>query len=91
MIVFSSGPGLVRAAVGDTVLGTTTLRPGNNALRFRLPRAALDSLRSTSAVRASTSLLTLTSLSSNGTVGAKVARKLVLATPPKPRTAAARH
>jgi len=91
VIVFSSGPGLVRAAVGDTVLGTTTLRPGNNALRFRLPRAALDSLRSTSAVRASNSLLTLTSLSSNGTVGAKVARKLVLATPPKPRTAAARH
>ena len=91
VIVFSSGPGLVRAAAGDTVLGTTTIRAGNNALRFRLPRAALDSLRSTSVVRASTSLLTLTSLSSNGTAGAKVVRKLVLATPPKPRTAAARH
>lgn len=83
LIVFSSGPGLLRAAVGDTVLGTTELRAGNNDVRFRLPRSAVDALRKTSGVRAASSVLTLTSLSTQGATGKTVARKLVVITPPK--------
>ncbi len=91
LIVFSSGPGRLRAAVGETALGTAELRAGNNDVRFRLPPAAVDSLRKALGVRVTSSVLTLTSLSAQGAPGTKVARKLVLVTPPKPRIAAARR
>lgn len=81
LIVFSRGPGLVRAAVGGTVIGVGRLRVGNNDLRFRLPAAVVRSLRSTAGRRASSTRLTLTSLSAQGAVGKTVARKVVVVTP----------
>lgn len=91
LIVFSSGPGLLRAAVGQTDLGTDRLRAGNNDVRFRLPPSALAALRTALTVRAASSVLTLTSVSTQGATGTKLARKLVVITPPKrARTAAPR-
>ncbi len=84
LIVFSSGPGLLRAAVGQTVLGTEELRAGNNDVRFRLPPSAVAAMRKALGVRATTSVLTLTSLSTLGATGTKLARKLVVFTPPTP-------
>lgn len=91
LIVFSSGPGLLRASVGDTVLGTEELRAGNNDVRFRLPPSAVAALRKALSIRAASSVLTLTSVSTQGATGTKVARKLVVTTPPKrARTSALR-
>ena len=91
LIVFSSGPGLLRAGVGQTALGTRVLRAGNNDVRFRLPPSAVAALRTALTVRAGRSVLTLTSLSTQGATGTKLARKLVVTTPPKrARTSALR-
>ncbi len=98
LIVFSSGPGQLRAAVGLTALGSATLRAGNNDLRFRLPASTIAGLRSTSALRAGASLLTLTSFSTQGSPGTTIARTLKLVVPPKavkpkpakPKTSASR-
>ena len=91
LIVFSSGPGLLRAAVGQTDLGTDQLRAGNNDVRFRLPPSAVAALRTALRIRAAGSVLTLTSLSTQGAAGTKLARKLVVITPPKrARTSALR-
>ena len=79
LIVFSSGAGKLQAAAGSTLLGTVALRAGNNDVRFRLPASMVESLRKTSGLRISSSVLTLTSLSTAGAAGAKVARKLAVA------------
>jgi hypothetical protein len=71
LVVFSSGPGQLNAAVGGSELGTRTLRTGNNDLRFTVPRSMLRTL----ATRAS---LKLTSLSPNGHVGATLTRPIRL-------------
>ena len=81
LIVFSSGPGKLRVAVGSTTIGTYSLRPGNNDIRFRLPVKAVQALRSTAKARAAASLLTLTSLSTSGAKGKSVTRRLVISKP----------
>lgn len=81
LIVFASGDGKLQASFGGKVLGTYTLRAGNNDIRFRLPADAVKSLRSVSATRAAQSLLTLTSLSTAGTKGASLTRKVVISKP----------
>lgn len=78
LIVFSSGPGRLEVALGNTRLGTFTLRAGNNDVRFRLPAAAVKALRLTAASRATSSVLRFTSLSTEGTKGATVTRKVAL-------------
>jgi hypothetical protein len=80
LIVFSSGSGLLRAAVAGKALGTAQLRAGNNDVRFKLPVSLVASLRA-----AANRTLTLTSLSASGTAGAVVTRKVaVVAAPKKP-------
>jgi hypothetical protein len=71
LVVFSSGTGKLNAQLGSLSLGTRALRTGNNDLRFTLPRSVTRSL-------AATNRLTFTSVSTNGTRGATVTRKLVL-------------
>jgi hypothetical protein len=83
LLVFASGAGQLRAAVGDLVLGTVTLRAGNNDVRFVLPVATVKSLRKVKGARVSTTeVLTLTSLSLEGTAGQAVTRKLTVVAPP---------
>lgn len=83
LIVFSSGSGRLEARLGGSQLGSVALRAGNNDIRFRLPADTVKALRKTSAAAATGSQLTLTSVSSGGTKGAVVTRKLVLV-PAKP-------
>jgi hypothetical protein len=83
LVVFASGAGQLRAAVGDTVIGTVTLRAGNNDVRLVLP-ATLKAFRRTAGLRAADTTLSLTSLAADGTAGATVARKLVVTEPPAP-------
>ena len=89
LIVFSSGPGMLSAKAGSTNLGTYQLRPGNNDVRFKLPQSLVNALRKPAAA-ASPSLLTLTSLSSNGTAGTTVSRKLAVVKP-APKKASKAH
>ncbi len=88
LIVQSSGEGKLRASLGGTVLGTVTLRAGNNDLRWALPKSLLPGLRRSSAD--STNLLTLTPLSSVGaTAGTPVTRRIsVVQAPVKAKPAA---
>lgn len=88
LIVFSSGPGKLRAAVGGTSLGSAALRPGNNDVSFRLPRSTIDALRRAAGARSASPLLTLTSLSTQGVTGVRVTRRLVVTPSPRPRTRA---
>lgn len=81
LIVFSSGPGTLRAAVGGKTLGTYSLRAGNNDIRFRVSAKTLQALRSTAATRPAKNVLTLTSLSTTGTKGKTITRKLVVSKP----------
>jgi hypothetical protein len=81
-IVYSSGDGKLRAVLGSLHLGTSTLRAGNNDLRFTLPASVINSLRKTSA----SNLLRLTSLSPQGAEGTTVTRRVtVLKAPNKPK------
>jgi hypothetical protein len=70
LVVFSSGQGKLQAQLGASALGTRTLRAGNNDLRFTLPTGIVRTL-------AARNVLTVTSVSSSGTRGATVTRKLV--------------
>lgn len=81
LIVFASGDGKLQASFGNKILGNYTLRAGNNDIRFRLPADAIKSLRSISATRVPQSVLTLTSLSTTGTKGASLTRKVVISKP----------
>ena len=85
LILFASGDGKLQVALGGKVLGVHTLRAGNNQIKFRLPASTVKSLRSTAGKRASASLLTLTSLSTTGTKGASINRKVVITKPPTRR------
>lgn len=78
LIVFSSGSGTLRAAVGSARVGEFALRAGNNDIRFRLPVRTVTALRTTSARRAAGPALSLTSYSTAGTKGATVKRKLAV-------------
>jgi hypothetical protein len=71
LVVFSSGAGKLDGRLGSLSLGSRVLRTGNNDLRFTVPRSVTRSL-------AATTRLTFTSVSTNGTRGATVTRKLVL-------------
>ena len=71
LVVFSSGTGKLDGRLGSLSLGARVLRTGNNDLRFTVPRSVTRSL-------AATTRLTFTSVSTNGTRGATVTRKLVL-------------
>jgi hypothetical protein len=71
IVVFSSGGGKLDAQLGSRSLGTRALRTGNNDLRFTLPRNVTRSL-------AATSRLAFTSVSTTGTRGATITRKLFL-------------
>ncbi len=84
LIVESGSEGTVQAKIGSIVLGTASIRAGNNDVRFKLPAAMLRALRrSASAGR----VLTLTPVSPNGTtIGQAVTRSIsVLAPKVKPR------
>ena len=85
LIVFSSGPGKLRAHVAGNCSGRSQLRAGNNDVRFKLPATSIKALRKTSAVRAKPSLLTLTSLSAAGAKGKSVTRRLTVV-PTKPKS-----
>jgi hypothetical protein len=84
LIVESSGPGAVTAALGSAKLGSGALRAGENDLRFTVPKAMLSSLRRSAGIA---NLLTLTPVSPGGTsVGTPVTRHvLVTVTKPKPK------
>jgi hypothetical protein len=77
LIVFASGEGKLRATIGSLDLGTSTLRAGNNDLRFVLPASLVKSLRRTSA----STMLRLTSLSQQGTEGKTVTRRVTIIKP----------
>jgi hypothetical protein len=78
LIVFSSGPGKLQAKLGNKILGTRALRPGNNDVRFYVPASAVKGLRSVAAVRAPKSLLTLTSFSVSGAKGKSATRRVTV-------------
>ncbi|HLX19977.1 MAG TPA: hypothetical protein VKR23_07480 [Gaiellaceae bacterium] len=79
LIVESSGPGTVNAALGAKVLGSRSLRAGNNDLRFVVPASLLKSLRRTATAA---NLLTLTPKSPSGAVsGTAVTRKVAITAP----------
>jgi hypothetical protein len=80
-IVFASGDGKLQAALGSTALGTRSVRAGNNDVRYVLPKQLLKTLR----VKSSTNILTLISLSSGGTKGMTLTRRVVVQTPLKPK------
>lgn len=77
LIVESSGPGTVNAALGTVALGSGSLRAGNNDLRFSVPKAMLASLRRSASAA---NVLTLTPLSPSGAAaGTAVTRQVVIA------------
>jgi hypothetical protein len=85
LIVDSSGPGSLTAALGSSVLGTGTLRAGNNDLRFVVPKGMLTSLRRSAS---NANVLTLTPVSPAGASGVAVTRHVVItAAPKKPKAA----
>jgi hypothetical protein len=78
LIVFSSGPGKLTAAIGGSTFGKFTLRAGNNDVRLRLPASAVKALRSTASGRAASSVLSLTSFSTTGTKGTTIKRNVAV-------------
>lgn len=81
LIVESSGPGLLTAKLGATILGTGTLRSGNNDLRYAVPKEMLTSLRRSAT---DANVLTLTPGSSTGAAtGAPVMLHVAIAAAPK--------
>lgn len=83
LIIDSSGPGTLTAALGATTLGSFSLRAGNNDVRFAVPKSMLTSLRRSASA---SNVLTLTPMSSTGSVaGSPVTRHVVIAPAPKPK------
>ncbi len=78
-LVFSSGDGKLRATLGSLGLGTAALRAGNNDLRFTLPAAVMKTLRVRGTKTAS--VLSLTSLSTQGAEGATFTRRVSIIKP----------
>lgn len=86
LIVESSGPGTVNAALGTTAIGTGQLRAGNNDLRWTLPKGLLTSLRRSASAE---NLLTLTPMSPSGAAsGSPVLLHVVVTAPAKAKKAA---
>lgn len=82
LIVQSSGDGVLKAALGDTALGTGSLRAGNNDLRFVVPKSLFVTLRRSATA---SNVLTLTPTSASGAVtGQAVTRRVTLPAVPKP-------
>ena len=77
LIVQSSGPGAVQAALGSVLLGNSQLRAGNNDLRFAVPKGLVASLRRAASAA---NTLSLTPVGSTGATGQPVTR-LVTITP----------
>ena len=81
LIVESSGPGMLTATLGSTVLGTGSLRSGNNDLRFAVPKGMLTSLRRSAAAA---NVLTLTPVAPTGSAtGSPVMLHVTIAAVPK--------
>jgi hypothetical protein len=77
LIVESNADGSLQASLGSVALGSGTLRPGSNDLRFPVTAALLNSLRRSSAVA---NLLTLTPVSTDGvSKGTPVTRHVSIA------------
>jgi hypothetical protein len=87
-VVYSNGEGKLQAALGGTMLGTTTLRTGNNDVRFVLPKTVFAGVKST---RAGANTLTLTSYSPQGTVGTTFTRHVKVQAPAKPKKKTKKH
>lgn len=81
LVVFSNGSGQLRATLGSLELGTSSLRIGNNDVRYTLPVSLVKSLRKTSG----NNLLRLTSFSPQGTEGTTVTRRVVVQPANKPK------
>jgi hypothetical protein len=77
LIVQSSGGGSLQASLGGAALGTSSLRPGNNDVRYTVPQSTVSALRRSAA--ASSNVLTLTPLSTTGAAGTAVTRKVSIA------------
>jgi len=88
LIVQSSGPGSVEAKLGSVVLGTATVRGGNNDLRFKLPAGVLRALRRTAS---SGNILTLTPVSANGVVTGQAVTRTVSVLSPKLKAKVKQH
>jgi len=89
LVLLSTGEGKVRATLGSTVLGTTSIRPGGNDVRFALPKSLLAGLRRSSS--AANNVLTLTPLSTSGAAaGTPVTRRVAVAPVKKPAKKRAR-
>jgi hypothetical protein len=67
LIVESSGEGSVAATLGSVGLGSGTLRPGENDLRFVVPQGVLSALRRSAAAGATVLNLTPTSVDGKAT------------------------
>ena len=81
LIVYANGSGKLRATLGSLELGTSSLRIGNNDVRYTLPASLVKSLRKTSG----NNLLRLTSFSPVGTEGTTVTRRVVVVPVKKPK------
>jgi len=81
LIVESSGPGTLTATLGSIVLGTGSLRSGNNDLRFAVPKGMLTSLRRSAAAA---NVLTLTPVAPSGdATGSPVMLHVAIVAAPK--------
>jgi hypothetical protein len=76
LIVQSTGGGTLEASLGAVSLGSSSLRPGNNDVRYTLPKSLVSALRRTAAT---SNVLTLTPVSTGGVSGAAVTRKISIA------------
>ena len=79
LIVQSSGPGTLQAALGSTALGSSPLRAGNNDVRFAVPAGLVAALRRASVSGAN--VLTLTPLSASGAATGEVVLRHVSIAP----------
>jgi hypothetical protein len=84
LIVQSNGQGTVQAKLGSVVLGTLSVRGGNNDLRFKLPAGVLNALRRAAAAG---NILTLTPVSTNGLVTGQAVTRTVSVLAPKHKVA----
>ncbi len=80
LIVESNGQGSVQATLGSIMLGTVSIRGGNNDLRFTLPSGVLRALRRSASA---SNVLTLTPVSMSGSVTGQAVTRTISVLPPK--------
>ena len=80
LIVESGSEGTVQAKLGSVVLGTASIRAGNNDVRFKLPAGMLRALRRSASAG---NILTLTPFSPNGTTMGQAVTRTVSVLAPK--------